>query len=244
MAMLDPIASSRALEKSVTKPSESGLLRKYYRFRPARFYGGIATGDAVGCNLNCAFCWVNEPRKRPQKYGEYYSAAEAARKLEGIARDKGLLKLRISGAEPTIGKEHLLGLLDAVDEKFLFVLETNGILLGHDEGYSRELARGNVHVRVALKGASREEFAILTNARPEFYDYQLNALENLRRAGASYHAAVMSFTDLAPLIERLRDIDHSIAENLEVERMFTLPHIEREMAKRRIWERLGSIRGP
>jgi uncharacterized Fe-S cluster-containing radical SAM superfamily protein len=34
-----------------------GNERMYYRFRGGRFYGGVATADAVGCNLRCVFCW-------------------------------------------------------------------------------------------------------------------------------------------------------------------------------------------
>ncbi|MEM2741487.1 MAG: hypothetical protein QXD95_05000, partial [Nitrososphaeria archaeon] len=46
-------------------------------------------------------------------------------------------KLRLSGCEPTIGKEHLLSLLQCVAESkySLFILETNGIILGHDKNY-------------------------------------------------------------------------------------------------------------
>jgi len=41
--MDDPIKRAEELARVVTK----GDLRKYYRFRPARFYGGIATADCV-----------------------------------------------------------------------------------------------------------------------------------------------------------------------------------------------------
>jgi uncharacterized Fe-S cluster-containing radical SAM superfamily protein len=34
-----------------------GRLRKYYRFRWAGYYGGIATADCVGCCLRCLSCW-------------------------------------------------------------------------------------------------------------------------------------------------------------------------------------------
>lgn len=136
--MHDPVELSKQIEKIVTR--DGG--RKYYRFRAARFYGGIATADAVGCNLNCAFCWVNEPRKKPQKYGEFYSAKEVAKKLEEIARREGFSKVRVSGAEPTIGREHLLELINEISG-YLFILETNGILLGYDEGYAEEFAGKN-----------------------------------------------------------------------------------------------------
>ena len=37
----DPLKRARDVEKLVMK----GLARKYYRFRPARYYGGIGTAD-------------------------------------------------------------------------------------------------------------------------------------------------------------------------------------------------------
>ncbi len=233
--MLDPIASSKALEKTVTKPSDEGLLRKYYRFRPARFYGGIATADAVGCNLNCAFCWVKEPRLKPWKYGEYYSPREVARQLEAIARRGGFARVRVSGAEPTIGREHLVELINALDKRLLFILETNGILIGYDESYAKEFADKNVYVRVALKGASSKEFALLTNARPEFYDYQLKALESLEKHGIRYRPALMSFSrDIEDLRRRLERISPGLSEDLEIEELMLFPHVKRELEKRKI----------
>ena len=41
--MYDPITLSRKIESIVCQ----GSRRKYYRFRPAGFYGGIATADYV-----------------------------------------------------------------------------------------------------------------------------------------------------------------------------------------------------
>jgi uncharacterized Fe-S cluster-containing radical SAM superfamily protein len=233
--MLDPIASARVLEKMVTRPSEEGLLRKYYRFRAARFYGGISTADAVGCNLNCAFCWVREPRLRPWKYGRYYSPAEVAEKLEAMAREKGYTRVRVSGAEPTIGKEHLLELIRRIDRRLLFILETNGTLIGHDEKYARELVRSNVYVRVALKGVSSEEFARLTNARPEFYELQLQALENLEKHGANYRPALMTFSrDMSGLLRRLEEISPGLSQDLEIEGLMLFPHVKKELEKRGI----------
>ena len=49
--MYDPVAHAAEVEKLVVRGSK----RKYYRFRGARFYGGIATADCVGCCLKCAF---------------------------------------------------------------------------------------------------------------------------------------------------------------------------------------------
>lgn len=169
-----------------------GDRRKYHRFRPARFYGGIATADCVGCCLACLFCWSWRQVARPGKYGEFYSPEQVARKLVSICRRKGFSRLRISGAEPTIGRRHLLQVLRKIPEVLHFILETNGILLGHDSSYAEELARfSHLHVRVSLKGTTEEEFSRLTGAEPEGFGLQLQALEHLACAGVSVHPAVM-----------------------------------------------------
>ena len=47
MESFDPLERASQIEALVMKDNA----RKYYRFRYARFYGGICTADAVGCNL-------------------------------------------------------------------------------------------------------------------------------------------------------------------------------------------------
>jgi uncharacterized Fe-S cluster-containing radical SAM superfamily protein len=91
--------------------------------------------------------------------GEFYSPDDVARKLIGIARKKGFRQVRISGSEPTVSTDHLLGVLDLIPMDLQFILETNGTLIGHDEDYAWDLARyRNLHVRVSLKGTNEEEF--------------------------------------------------------------------------------------
>ena len=54
---------------------------------------------------------------------------------------QGYKQLRMTGNEPTIGKDHLFGILREVDKtSLLFILETNGILIGHDRHYSEQLS--------------------------------------------------------------------------------------------------------
>ncbi|MEM3765766.1 MAG: hypothetical protein QXU46_01915 [Candidatus Bathyarchaeia archaeon] len=50
-AFYDPVARHIAIEKLVTRVGPEGMERKYYRIRPARWYGGIVTADCVGCGL-------------------------------------------------------------------------------------------------------------------------------------------------------------------------------------------------
>ena len=68
-------------------------------------------------------------------------------------------------------KDHLLQVLELVGTTdYLFMLETNGILLGHDQNYSEELDRfrNNLHVRVSLKAGTPEGFQRRTGAAGKY----------------------------------------------------------------------------
>jgi len=120
--MYDPVKRAFEIEKIVCQDDK----RKYSRFRPARFYGGIATADCVGCSLQCIFCWSYESATKAHM-GDLYSPEEVARKLVGIARKKGFQQVRNSGSEPTISRAHLLRVLDLIPKDLQFIIETNGI---------------------------------------------------------------------------------------------------------------------
>lgn len=224
----DPIKQTQKIERIVAK----GELRKYYRFRGARFYGGIATADCVGCNLSCYFCWSDKPRKRPGEVGRFYSPKEVVGKLIVIMTKRDFTQARISGNEPTIARGHLLATLKEFTRHSdaRFILETNGILLGHDESYAREVAGfKRVHVRVSLKGCNPEQFFKLTGAKPEAFELQLKALENLLNAGGSCHAAVMrefaSEKRFRELKQQLVAIDPSLVRELEFEHLIYYKHV-------------------
>ncbi len=189
--MYNPIELSKKTESIVIK----GDMKKYYRFRPTRFYGGIATADTVGCNLRCKFCWSSNSVWNAKNAGDFYSPDMVSKKLNNIARKKGYHQVRISGGEPTIGRNHLVKLLTNIHSDFLFILETNGILLGHDKKYVEELSKfKNLHVRVCLKGCNSEEFSWLTGAESGF-DYQIKALEYLQEENMRFNIALVSVKD-------------------------------------------------
>jgi uncharacterized Fe-S cluster-containing radical SAM superfamily protein len=207
--------------------------RKYYRFRPSRFYGGISTADSVGCCLRCVFCWSWNITEDPGRYGKYHSPEEVAGILVGIARRKKLGYLRISGNEPTIHRAHLIRVLESIKMEYPFILETNGVLIGNDPTYAVELSRfPNLYVRVSLKGTCEEEFSRLTGANPEGFALQLQALENLRQEGIKVHPACMiSFSppeNVKALRKRLRTIDPAF-EDFEVEELILYPPVKERL---------------
>lgn len=227
----DPLELARETEKIVTKKGKEGLERKYAGMYSAPVYGGIATGYAVGCCLRCIYCWSNWSRDFPERFGIFYTPKEVAQRLfkaaeEGITAPSGkryralkIKKLRLSGCEPTLGKEHLLAVLRYVkDSKYpVFILETNGMLLGADRDYVKQLAefKEKLYVRVSFKAATYEGFTQRTGAIGRYYGLPFKALEYLLKEGISARAAAMTDSKVMPkeerriLIEKLNEIDPS-----------------------------------
>ncbi|UXD21274.1 molybdenum cofactor biosynthesis protein MoaA [Ignicoccus pacificus DSM 13166] len=231
--MFDPISLGEKVAERVC----SGIKRKYYRFRGGRFYGGCSTADVVGCNLRCVFCWSAGSRKLD--IGDFYSPKDVANRLVRIAERAGYSYARISGGEPTLCKNHLLEVIKRVTQRnIIFILETNGILIGYDEELARDIAEmDKVYVRVSIKGPNEKWFSRLTGAEPRFFEYQLKALENLIAFGKDpswLRAAVVmgygSEEEYAELLERLASIHPSLA-NIEPEVLTLYPKIKRRLER-------------
>jgi uncharacterized Fe-S cluster-containing radical SAM superfamily protein len=225
----DPLELPKQTEEIVC----DGNLRKYTKFSCPRMYGGIATGYAYGCCLRCIFCWVHWSRDFPEKYGNFKSPDEAFNTLSKMAHKRRVDQLRISGAEPTLGKSHLLDLLELVEKSpfHLFILEIDGLLIGADSEYAREIACfKKVHTRVALKAGTPEAFTRKTGAKPEFFELPFQGIKNLLSAGASCHVAAMSADsrfmtneERKSLFERLDATHPALVKNLEEEIVTSYP---------------------
>jgi len=225
--LFDPVELAKETEKIVTRKGPYGQERKYEAFYATGVYGGIATGYCVGCCLRCVFCWVSWGRDYPERFGQFYSAQEAFNQLKAAAHKCKVNKLRISGAEPTLGKEHLLRLLEHVEASEFprFILETNGIPFGVDRDYVRKISKfTKPHVRVSLKAGTPDAFKRKTGAIPEAFEIPFQAIRNLLDHNLSFHVAAMSADPriMTPeerinLIRKLVEIDPSLVKNLEEE---------------------------
>jgi uncharacterized Fe-S cluster-containing radical SAM superfamily protein len=219
----DPLELARQTEEVVCQANR----RKYTKFYCTGVYGGIATGYACGCCLRCIFCWVERSRDFPEKYGVFKSPEEVFSQLSHVARKSGVNKLRISGGEPTLGKSHLIDLLHKVENSsfHLFILETNGILIGADPDYAKQITRfRKAHTRVSLKAGTPEAFTKKTGAKSEGFDLPFQGIVNLLKAGASFHVAAMTADprivtnkERQSLIEKLKSIHPALVDNLEEE---------------------------
>jgi len=225
----DPVELEKETENIVTRNGPDGQERKYESFYAAGVYGGISTGYCVGCCFRCVFCWVSWGRDYPERFGQFYSPEEVFNRLKEAAHKHKVSKLRISGAEPTLGKNHLLRLLELVEQSEfpLFILETNGILFGVDKDYVNKISRfTKPHVRVSLKAGTPEDFTKKTGAKPEAFEIPFQAIQNLLDNNVSFHVAAMSAdprimtpTERENLIKKLAEIDPRLLANLEEEVM-------------------------
>jgi len=219
----DPVELAKETEKIVCRGNE----RKYTAFYATGVYQGIGTGYTTGCCLRCVFCWVDWSRDFPERYGEFYSPEEAFERLSEASRSYGTTRLRISGAEPTLGKQHLLALLEHVEnsEFDLFILETNGIIFGFDRDYVRRVSKfKKPHIRVSLKAGTPEAFARKTGAVPESFELPFKAVKNLLDFDVSFHVAgmlddprIVEPQERVELALKLAEIDPKLVVNFEGE---------------------------
>ncbi|MCX8208908.1 MAG: radical SAM protein [Sulfolobales archaeon] len=217
--------------------------RKYFRFRVDRWYGGIVTGDVVGCNLRCKFCWAWYFTWGNTDRGYFYTAEDVALKIVELSRKSGYRRARLSGGEPTIGFKHLLEVANEIlTSDIAFVLETNGIVLGYYREYSEAMGafrKRGMEIRVSVKGTNPEEFYELTGADPRFWFVQIDALRNLVEVGFEpvrevYPAVVLSMSGeegLKKFAFVLRSIHPELPELIDEEYIILYKHVK-ELMKR------------
>ncbi len=241
--MYDPLDLSKRIYKVVSRAKNGIEERLYFRFRKDRWYGGIASADVIGCNLVCRFCWAWYFRDNPLR-GRWYDPFRAAEKLIYMADKYKLRFLRLTGAEPTITRKHLIYIIEYVtDHGYNFILETNGILLGAYADYAEELTKySRLIVRVSFKGVTPEEFHYLTGAKKEAWYLQLNALKNLvdyglRPGEQVYPAAMIGWSrdeDIKWFLEKLRTIHPALTE-VDWEYVILYRHVVKLLQKTGLW---------
>lgn len=234
----DPLRRAEEVERLVLK----GGKRLYYRFRPAPYYGGIATADAIGCSFLCAYCWNYSRNLDPARYGRYYSSQDVASILLKIAAKRSFRRFRITGSEPILGEESLEHFREVVelvsDERphSVFILETNGLFLGYRSELIERLKSGNLWTRIALKGVDENSFENITGARKEFFDYPLQALKEMEKKRMKVWPAVMGALFTADEVSRLENIlsEQGIKASLEEEILEDYPFVLDNMRRRKV----------
>lgn len=228
----DPVLLAAATEKVVV----AGNRRKYAQLaRPLRFYGGTSSATEVGCNLRCVFCFSDRPVRKPGSTGRFYTPRQVFDALDASAKKHGHKLISASASEGTLGRQHLFELLELVDQSaYVYVLETNGITIGHDPTFATELAKyRNLHVRVSIKGTNADEYARLTGANAESYELPYRALKLLIDAGVSCNVCLMvSFSDnqgIEAAERRLYAIHPGLLKSLERESITLFPKVAKRL---------------
>jgi uncharacterized Fe-S cluster-containing radical SAM superfamily protein len=220
----DPLQLAETTLRLVCR--ERDAARKYTEVYVVGVYGGIATAYAVGCPLRCIFCWVDDSREYPEHRGHFYTPSALVAALEAAAQPKGIRKARISGAEPTLCKAHLLQVLPLIEESSFetFILETNGMLFGADPDYVRQVAQfKKVYIRVSLKAGTPDGFQRRTGALGDSYRLPYQAIQHLLQAHTHFHVAAMTDSRLMPpeersqLVRLLGELDPRLVAELEEE---------------------------
>jgi len=242
----DPIKLTEKMESIVV----DGNKRKYAKLsRPLRFYGGTSSAVEVGCNLRCKFCFSDKPVFRPQSTGKFYSPQQVFEALDKSAKRYGHKLISASASEGTLGREHLFELLELVDQSnYVYILETNGMTLGHDPKFAKQLAKfKNLHVRVSIKGTNEEEYHELTSAIPSSYKLPFEALRHLIQKGVSCNACVMvSFSDnegIQEVEERLYKVHPGLLKSLEKEHITPFPKVAKRLSENGLKPQSIAFRG-
>jgi len=234
----DPLKRAAEVESIVMQ----GEKRLYYRFRPAPYYGGIATADAVGCSFLCAYCWNYKRNLNPARFREFYNSQQVSSKLLNIAQRKSFNMFRISGAEPILGENSFDHLIDVVDlilqnrPSSVFILETNGFILGCRTDLIEKLKFQNLRIRICLKGVDEESFELITGAQREFFAYPFKALKELEKLGINAWPALMGDLFSHDQILGLKKLleDYKINAQLELESLEAYPFVLENMKKRKL----------
>jgi uncharacterized Fe-S cluster-containing radical SAM superfamily protein len=238
----DPIRRSEEAEKMVMR----GESRLFYKFRAAPYYGGIATGDAIGCSFLCAYCWNHSRNENPSRFGNFYSPEDVADKLLEISRRRNFHLFRITGSEPILGEasfRHLVKVIGIVSQESphaKFILETNGLMLGYREDLADQLKFWNLLVRIAIKGVDPASFEKIAGVRREFFTYPLLAIKNLASRGIRAWPAVIEDLFSKAEINELKKTfrENEIMAELELECLEPYPFVLENIRKRGL-----SIRG-
>ena len=234
----NPLERAVEVESQVMKEGK----RLYYRFRPAKFYGGVATADAVGCSFLCAYCWNYKRNLNPGKYKDFYSPQEVVARMLAIAQKNFLNLFRLSGAEPILGDRSFEHLIEIIKILFRyrpgspFILETNGFFLGYKPELIELFKYLNIKVRVSLKGIDEISFENISGVEKKYFEYPLIALRELEERKVIAWPALMG--DFFPH-EEVLGFEEFLKDNytsarIEIENLKPFPFVVENMKKRNL----------
>jgi uncharacterized Fe-S cluster-containing radical SAM superfamily protein len=198
-------------------------------------YNKALTVQVAGCNYDCNFCYVpRELNSANLKYGKYFSAKEIietflkARK----ASKEPLNVIRLTGGEVIIVPELIFDIYDEIEKRSLnevYVwIDTNLSITEYLEKIESDLKsvlkKRNVGVIGCFKGVCKEDFSILTGAKPKFYENQFKVAKLLLDWKADFYAYLPALVyennveeKIKSFIEKLRLLNKNLPLKIEVD---------------------------
>ena len=142
----------------------------------------------TACNLDCPICFA-ESGTGPQEHGYQLTLGEVEAMLDSFCEAEGDPEaVQLSGGEPTIHPE-ILPMLEAAKRRGikLVMLNTNGIRLGRDRSFVRELGELGIHVYLQFDGFEDATHIAIRGRRLQ--EVKRAALDNCAEAGVSVSLA-------------------------------------------------------
>ncbi len=173
----------------------------------------------------------------------FLSPEEAARKAIVIANKHNCYEIRVSGCEAILGEtstEHFCQFVDELTKqakparvKPTIMLETNGIMLGYNPALLKRIAEveNMPIVRICLKGDSPENFELITGARKEAFQYQINVVKQLKQIKIGWEVGYMETFSDPEKIKAATGLD-----SIEPERLKVYGGTKENLMKRDVWK--------
>jgi MoaA/NifB/PqqE/SkfB family radical SAM enzyme len=174
---------------------------------PPRVPVGVKLELTYSCNLRCAFCYTDSPRRTLERAPGL--ADEAWRRIGEQAIELGVIEAVVTGGEPLMRSELALELLDRFDEAGVNVhMTTNGWFV--DERIANRIAAlRSCRINISLDGATPE---LHDRARgvPGSWRRAVRAIDLLLERGVRVHVQHVVTPDnidsVGALVEQLRTL--------------------------------------
>ena len=226
----------------VSQEVEDSGRRRVLRVAAAGACDDAPTIHLPGCNLACVHCWAGPDREAPDAWGAFRTWPALRRELSRYRShnrlDANPEHIRLSGGEPILSGAFfdLLEALLVLPGK-VFV-ETNGIMLGKNPDWIRNLdaCRDRVFFKISLKAGTPERFEQITGATRTAFEASWSCVRELWQAQVPFDLNALSLAEelfdrkeRETLLDRLASIAPELPARLTQERLTAYPDTIRRM---------------
>ncbi len=198
-----------------------------------RNYTKVFTIQLAGCDFDCNYCYV--PKKinvANPCLGKFFSAKEIIDNFLS-AKEKSeepMNVIRITGGNPTIVPEIIVDVYNEMKKRglnaYLWIdsnLSTKKYLENLECDLKKVLCQKNVGVVGCFKGSCKEDFALLTGAKPRYYKNQFETAKWFLEKGTDFYVYLPALIyennvegKLENFVEKLRKLDRNLPLRTEV----------------------------